>query len=951
MKISTFYSYKGGTGRTLALANVASFAATAGKRVFVLDMDLEAPGATYKLLNPEQQKQNVNRGLVGYLLDSMTGRSLDLSRYVVQVDRLAGYVQGRKPRGALWLMPAGRVPDPQYFGDLKRLNLDARVDDGTATAMLQSLIRVVHERYQPDLLLIDSRTGITGTNTLVLAELADDVYAFVLDLPEQLEGTRSVLRSLAPLSAVGRPMLHAVMSRLPLDDQHIGSGWIRTEGDQVRERKMSAYLREPTHPERFTLGSVDIHQLHHNGGLIENEELLLTLLGRRGVAEEALAWDYARLARAVINDDGAMAEVAGRLLSADRSPDQAVAAVIFDDPELRSSTGINRMPPISEAPARNLPQRIDAQRIVAREDPAGLPQLAELLVEMANAQAAIGNQDASLEAAVEAVDIYGRLAGVVPGARSAYAHSLSMLAMRLEEAGRLFESIEATQQAVELLRGLPSSDKERDPALAMALLRLASLLDSHSDLALASVENAIRVFRRVVRRSRRHISQLRRALILKSNLLSARDQSREALQAAEESLLGAENHAPRVDEMPSLVEAMSTLALRLAEVGDRERAHQQFAAAVAAAEELSEPGGEGEALLAGTLHSQALFLAEWGDLQQAERASARSSRLFRRLASEIAEYRPQLAAALRTHGSVLLRRGRAKKAVAELSVSVAVSRELMRSDAQAQGQLAISLCDLAEAQVACGLYRDAAGNANEAVHLSRSLAENHEYDGRLADALATYSGALLAANHVDEAAAPAHESMKIFKRLSSTDERLRPKHAMALMTSAEIARRLGRQRDALHDASRAVQEFRSVSLQDRRFRLPLARALNLVSSCLATVNRLEDAMRPLDESISLLHQLAKEGWATSPEQADALLKQSVLSRQLGRTADSVELCRSSVAIYRRLAAGDAAYSVTLQRALRELAKGLDAVGDVVAGNEVREEAENITKPRVEDPPD
>src|SRR6202050_1357184 len=43
-RILTFYSYRGGTGRTMALANVAWILASNGKRVLVIDWDLEAPG-------------------------------------------------------------------------------------------------------------------------------------------------------------------------------------------------------------------------------------------------------------------------------------------------------------------------------------------------------------------------------------------------------------------------------------------------------------------------------------------------------------------------------------------------------------------------------------------------------------------------------------------------------------------------------------------------------------------------------------------------------------------------------------------------------------------------------------------------------------------------------------------------------------------------------------------
>ena len=43
-RIITFYSYKGGTGRTMALANTAWILSSTGHRVLVVDWDLDAPG-------------------------------------------------------------------------------------------------------------------------------------------------------------------------------------------------------------------------------------------------------------------------------------------------------------------------------------------------------------------------------------------------------------------------------------------------------------------------------------------------------------------------------------------------------------------------------------------------------------------------------------------------------------------------------------------------------------------------------------------------------------------------------------------------------------------------------------------------------------------------------------------------------------------------------------------
>jgi len=129
MRTVVFYSYKGGTGRTLALANVARFATRAGKKVVVLDMDLEAPGLTYKLL-PREHRQTRCRGLVGCLLETQQYGEVpqDLGEFILDIELHALPHLANVHGGWLRLMPAGAVPSPNYFGELRRLALDARVD-------------------------------------------------------------------------------------------------------------------------------------------------------------------------------------------------------------------------------------------------------------------------------------------------------------------------------------------------------------------------------------------------------------------------------------------------------------------------------------------------------------------------------------------------------------------------------------------------------------------------------------------------------------------------------------------------------------------------------------------------------------------------------------------------------------------------------------------------------
>ena len=69
-QVITFYSYKGGTGRTMAMANVAWIIASSGKRVLVVDWDLESPGL-HKFFEPflEESKVSATPGVIELIND------------------------------------------------------------------------------------------------------------------------------------------------------------------------------------------------------------------------------------------------------------------------------------------------------------------------------------------------------------------------------------------------------------------------------------------------------------------------------------------------------------------------------------------------------------------------------------------------------------------------------------------------------------------------------------------------------------------------------------------------------------------------------------------------------------------------------------------------------------------------------------------------------------------
>lgn len=117
-RVVTFYSYKGGTGRTMALANTAWILAANGFRVLTVDWDLEAPGLA-KFFRPFLD-QGALAGTTG-MMDLITDYREEALR---EVEHLPGWHQdfarvhphalslswpGFPPGGSLDFLSAGQL--------------------------------------------------------------------------------------------------------------------------------------------------------------------------------------------------------------------------------------------------------------------------------------------------------------------------------------------------------------------------------------------------------------------------------------------------------------------------------------------------------------------------------------------------------------------------------------------------------------------------------------------------------------------------------------------------------------------------------------------------------------------------------------------------------------------------------------------------------------------------
>lgn len=171
MRTITFYSYKGGVGRTLAAANFAVYLAKLGLKTVVVDFDLEAPGidAKFPLLKvPTDQK-----GVLDYILDYQLNNEDpgSIKQICLQVP-----IESSESTTPLWLIPAGQYLSEEYSRKLSQLDWNFIFsEERDGVAFFQQFLAHIKQELQADFVIIDSRTGITEIAGLCTQQLADEV--------------------------------------------------------------------------------------------------------------------------------------------------------------------------------------------------------------------------------------------------------------------------------------------------------------------------------------------------------------------------------------------------------------------------------------------------------------------------------------------------------------------------------------------------------------------------------------------------------------------------------------------------------------------------------------------------------------------------------------------------------------------------------------------------------
>lgn len=210
-RIITFYSFKGGVGRTMALANVAFLAAMNNKRVLVMDWDLEAPGLHYYFRGMQDvaatKEVRAAPGVLDLVWDWST--RLRTAEASADLERLAEeYRSGIPFRTAVRSLlpdfdedtvldhigagaPIIATPHPTPYEDaLARFDWSTFFTEEAGGTMLGAFRNWAKAQY--DFILLDSRTGFADVAGICTMQIPDQVALCYIYNRQNIDGIAQV---------------------------------------------------------------------------------------------------------------------------------------------------------------------------------------------------------------------------------------------------------------------------------------------------------------------------------------------------------------------------------------------------------------------------------------------------------------------------------------------------------------------------------------------------------------------------------------------------------------------------------------------------------------------------------------------------------------------------------------------------------------------------------------
>jgi MinD-like ATPase involved in chromosome partitioning or flagellar assembly len=202
-EVVSIHSFRGGTGKSNVTANLAATLARSGKRVGIIDTDVQSPGihALFGLTGGEPGAS---------LNDFLAGRCTIGAAAVEVGSGLPGTADGRDGAGRVYLVPSSM--DAGAIAQVLR--------EGYDVSLLAEGIRAIGEELALDALLIDTHPGL-NEETLLAITLSSAIVVLMRPDRQDFQGTAVTVEVARKL---GVPRILLVANKVPpgVDREDLG---------------------------------------------------------------------------------------------------------------------------------------------------------------------------------------------------------------------------------------------------------------------------------------------------------------------------------------------------------------------------------------------------------------------------------------------------------------------------------------------------------------------------------------------------------------------------------------------------------------------------------------------------------------------------------------------------------------------------------------------------------
>jgi MinD-like ATPase involved in chromosome partitioning or flagellar assembly len=219
------HSFRRGTGRSALIVNIAALLAAEGKKIAVIDANIQSPSLHILFSVRDDQ-------MVCSFNDYLTGKC-GIDQAVCRVDGV---------NGELFLIPAS----------LKAEDIARAMKYPPDTERISAGLQELTEKLAPDLLLIDSQSGI-NEDSLYFMGLSDTLVILMRPDQQDYQGT-AIITDIARKLNVPKVML--VVNEVP---EMFHSAEVKAQTEQTYHCNVAAVL--PHSDEMAVLGSRDIFVL------------------------------------------------------------------------------------------------------------------------------------------------------------------------------------------------------------------------------------------------------------------------------------------------------------------------------------------------------------------------------------------------------------------------------------------------------------------------------------------------------------------------------------------------------------------------------------------------------------------------------------------------------------------------------------------------------------------